>query len=689
MRSDSVGGLPTSTTIGAVLLIVTAGTTVLRSLQSALESGRWAPTSVDGSRDVGKALMCLATDDCADVANAEAVVRRALGFQGAAGQRKPSRQRCEQLAGAVDVARLPERAAVEARSSGGGEIDGVLLLGSDTVGGRLALDLWKALPRLLTIGGDRLMPIEVESVSGLKREEADFVAPTRWLVEYLLKLQDDGPFEVIGAGGFKTLTLIASAAAAALGAPYWQLNGKLLVAPPLPMRFDEDAVALDVGERDSTLMATVRGAARAWAALPEVERMARRGQALPAAVSTAEVRERMTARTRRWWDADVWSGDRIPQMMHHGRRHAANVDRHATTLLAHSRLGATASTSAFEMISAAAWLHDIGHLGATLGGEYINDYQHVRKTHGLLTDVLLNDRERQRELFGCGDDHEGLPSREVALAEATGLVCAHHQRFTRLREHETQRYKRCGGACRACAAAATYSVSPLRSRAKQKYYLEEQLKVSPDQLVVLAAILRVADAMDLGIHRSSARRELAFGHLEDAWLRDAAQNLLAVVRSVRIKAADTSLAALGAAQEELEWYLANGCPGAAAKQVDEKLKAAGFEQEAKAFSDYRTFIKNQAFYQELHAHFSGSRLVQIDDLSYRVELYPSKTPNRSRDDFIDDGLDDADALAPEFLAGRNWTLEECAEEYVRSEYNGVRDIFDSEGLRMTFAVVKE
>lgn len=509
----------------------------------------------------------------------------------------------------------------------------IVLLGSSNRGGHLALEVLAAVIDKAGVHSVRTAPL-----AGMDRRQPDPAAVVAAVAEQLLDRRVD---VVLLAGGYKWLITSLLTMGAVIGLEMYQhVEGDLFPEPPVPLVIDDARATeqlIDGWGADARLTDFFREAlyhVDAYRTLPELERRARRHEPLPDA-ATPEVRRRLATRTHLWSRSDVWSGDRLPHMVHHGRRHGANVERLATSLLvsvpgADGRAGSFSSL-AYEALAAASWLHDLGQLGAWFGGRYVHDYQHVRNVHGMLSRELL--WVHRDELFKPHDAEND--DRRGQLVVLAGELAAHHQRTSWLVEPPrtaeeilagcvdlAKVYKRPAGPCRhgcvICEHAERLLRTPLVGRVRQRLgALPSGLDV--DDLAMLAAVLRVADAADFGRHRVADRYGHGINHLEDAWRREAIallQQRLDVMPAAKVPVEVT---------EALDSLLAD--PTNERKRADLKQKMTGalaieFEQ----LDGFFQYLSEQHQHRCRHKVFRGARLVDGENGGFVVELVPVEVP---------------------------------------------------------------
>lgn len=179
-----------------------------------------------------------------------------------------------------------------------------------------------------------------------------------------------------------------------------------------------------------------------------------------------------------WVDHRLWSLNLVPEMNAHDDRHVEQVDRLAAELVAPLQLRNAVSVRELQLLSTAAWLHDWGHVGGRLGTWQVDDPKHVRYMHGLLTQRLL-----------AGPDHAGLHALPDDWSDAVGVLCAHHQGWTSFDDSRPST----GSQAAAFERRLRHRPPSLAAEADSLGGL--------DRAQLLVALLRVADAADVGRHR--------------------------------------------------------------------------------------------------------------------------------------------------------------------------------------------
>jgi len=382
--------------------------------------------------------------------------------------------------------------------------------------------------------------------------------------------------------------------------------------PTAPVVLD---TVLDCGAQHGSHAVAADEALAEWRVLPHVARVDRldpsHGWANPESateeVSPDDVRRTVSAmcqRTRRWVDGDVWQADLLPHMVHHGKWHGQRVDRIATELLLISPFMATMSSqqrlAAVEALSAAAWLHDVGQQGGLLDGAYVREYWHVRKFHGVLTCEAI--------MGAQGADEYALDRPELRFLVAQ--LCKCHQRAARLDSESPVPPERCGDDCPACDAAQIRREASLASELRH----ERDLDVDVDSAVALGAILRVADAADIGVHRVNGRWAAKTTAVEQVWRREFAREMLLHQHDLGEKENEKDRALLMRMLVADRWLESD-------LQALERGESPALGQVAERIRAFDSYLGDQRNHVEKHRLFASSRVVR-DREGFSIELLP-------------------------------------------------------------------
>lgn len=233
-----------------------------------------------------------------------------------------------------------------------------------------------------------------------------------------------------------------------------------------------------------------------------------------------------------WVRNRLWSVNQVPEMVAHNEDHAVAVDRNVSFLcefitdryaepseddkevpgrqfmqeatLRKGEDGRWLSTRDVYLLAVAAWLHDWGHASLALDDDgYVTDPVTVRNYHGYMSFRLIKDDERS-SAHGLGPSPDMKPrDRYVERADRAevALLCAHHQGNsscgtkgadqprTSLKELTAQK-------------AHTSFADRVQMELGEIHDGKQLVKASLERLGVLLALLRVADAADMGAHRT-------------------------------------------------------------------------------------------------------------------------------------------------------------------------------------------
>jgi len=192
-----------------------------------------------------------------------------------------------------------------------------------------------------------------------------------------------------------------------------------------------------------------------------------------------------------WIRNRIWDHSMVHEMVLHDAVHSAHVDRNiasmAVTLVHRDRL------TAYEVfvLAVSAWLHDWGHSSTEIDAEVPTLPAEVRTFHGPLSAYkILENREKEHHRL---HDHDAR--RDVAL------LCAHHQGWTSCDGQDATPTKTESGVL---SKNTLFLVgNPLTSFRKDFDVLAMGGPglLNYDRAQMLLALLRVADAADMGQHR--------------------------------------------------------------------------------------------------------------------------------------------------------------------------------------------
>ena len=310
---------------------------------------------------------------------------------------------------------------------------------------------------------------------------------------------------------------------------------------------------------------------------------------------------RLTSLVQKWVDQRLWSLNLVPEMVLHDDRHVARVDRLVAALCAPLLQSGALTPDDVFLLSCAAWLHDWGHVGAEFGsrGGYPTHPLDIRQLHGLLSRALIRN-EHWDTAWG--------PWLERAERDKVGVLVAHHQSHTCCGRGVPEPSQN-----PIVAAAGRFGVE-LKSL-KDEALAANWEAADLDRVEILVALLRVADAADIGQHRvpyhssadeyvaNCARRVVGTLHSEmqlllgiDPEHRDAFQQLLQSVERVLANPLNrTYLEALPGAPE--------------AAGVTNPVVLTRFSQ----LSEYLEFAQKQQQYFVLHCSVLSVRVEHVAD----------------------------------------------------------------------------
>lgn len=387
-------------------------------------------------------------------------------------------------------------------------------------------------------------------------------------------------------------------------------RAEILVMKALPSAPVQIETVLDPHSASGSHAAAVEGALEEWRFLPRVAQLdwldLTHGWVNPDGAEQVEAQEvkktldAMCKRTRHWVKGDVWQADLLPHMLHHGQRHGQRVDRIATDLLLLSPLFESMSgserLSAVEALSAAAWLHDVGQQGGSLDGVYFHDYEHVRKFHGVLTCETMTGPE------GAGD----YDLRDDELRFLVAQLCKCHQRTARLDSETPKPLGTCSNGCKACEVA----LSRLMSSLSEEVGRRPARRVQREHAVPLGAILRIADACDIGVHRVNGRWTAGALGVEQVWRRQ-----FALVQLLKYWSELNPVE-----QEALDRLTTLGKWDEADLLTLENTKAEVGKIAASKVRAFDSYLLEQLGHVEKHKLFNSSRIASINDDGFAVHL---------------------------------------------------------------------
>jgi hypothetical protein len=203
-----------------------------------------------------------------------------------------------------------------------------------------------------------------------------------------------------------------------------------------------------------------------------------------------------------WMEQRLWAENKVRELVVHDERHTRRVDLLATQLAFPLLVRSPPSLAVREAmaLSCAAWLHDWGHEGGEISAALIGrspfvavTADEVRRLHGVLTRELLRDEWRAR--------HGVRPD----LASVTGILCAHHQRWTSFGDDQPPTVLSSDG--RNVKVTPPSLVDDVRAHnaafGRQAQPASELglWNVDYERVRLMVALLRVADGCDVGVHR--------------------------------------------------------------------------------------------------------------------------------------------------------------------------------------------
>lgn len=287
--------------------------------------------------------------------------------------------------------------------------------------------------------------------------------------------------------------------------------------------------------------------------------------------------QRLRGATQYWIQQRLWDANFVPEMVLHNEAHSAAVDRNVASLcepLLDIKKGRPIDELDLLVLALAAWLHDWGHASATADGSAIaTNPIDVRNFHGIFTAARLaggateDERHEIDERFAgkglCGDVYK---KGEDWLAKDVALLCAHHQGWTS-----------CGN--QPPRVKSIEDPDSLKIKKKNKPGFEVlsfdedhaqkvdgrdlsplKLQADLDRAHLRLAILRVADAADVGVHRVPDYRTQQAGR--DAIAKNVMEEQKRTIRLIlegrlNQQGQQASTSALQSDLERIESYVAN------------------------------------------------------------------------------------------------------------------------------------
>ena len=319
-----------------------------------------------------------------------------------------------------------------------------------------------------------------------------------------------------------------------------------------------------------------------------------------------------------WVEQRLWSINLVPELVVHDDRHVERVDWNTAQITSvlfggiDSNHVAAISIEEVVALSAAAWLHDWGHVGASLPRGFVDQPAHVRVLHGLLSQRLI---EMTRASHGLAEP----------IASIAGVLCAHHQGISSCDEH------------------APDPTGPLLSAAR--YYGAEKavrsleasagsLGMSLERLRYLVTILRVADAADVGEHRIPDYGRRRFESLALSVIRTTQRTRQALgptraddgFRAVLDQFIGELTSAIGSERDSGAGMLVfdNLIERMANEERRLRLDGPDLPNDVSAYFSYVRQLAGRAFHDDLHANVRSVRL------RWRKDSLPGFRTSRSR-----------------------------------------------------------
>ena len=270
-----------------------------------------------------------------------------------------------------------------------------------------------------------------------------------------------------------------------------------------------------------------------------------------AKAEAGQLGDQLTKWVRGWHVQRLWSINLAPELVAHDELHAGSVERLLGHLIyAGYRANGKDYQHAFSptelvVLSVAAWLHDWGHIGGPIPKPRIDEtgrfdkayrekfFNHpvfVRELHGLISQELLS--RHWTGMHGINDSKIYWPA---------SILCGHHQSWTSFSNHREVAFKDRDGMIERAAyrselsaqlyeGSREYSAPSLHSDVEwMKEGLSTELgKIGTQmnrncfaRMQFFLALLRVADAADIGLHRVPDRGDQRWSFLGRCLYREA------------------------------------------------------------------------------------------------------------------------------------------------------------------------
>lgn len=243
--------------------------------------------------------------------------------------------------------------------------------------------------------------------------------------------------------------------------------------------------------------------------------------------------------TQRWVEQRLWDSNFVPEMVLHNDAHAAAVDRNIASICEPLLENGYLDDLDLIVLAVAAWLHDWGHASARDEQRFCTNPVDVRNYHGVFTAArLMSDDEAERhglaDLAQTGICADVYWDDVTGLAKDVALLSAHHQGWTdcdngvpnlagklpedsdnlklatkpgeigfiiRSFADDYKFYTKDRPGILVARRRSPNSSSGAGSRKREHAGTSELQKLAWERARLRLAILRVADAADLGVHR--------------------------------------------------------------------------------------------------------------------------------------------------------------------------------------------
>jgi len=222
--------------------------------------------------------------------------------------------------------------------------------------------------------------------------------------------------------------------------------------------------------------------------------------------------------TEYWVAQGLWSSNLVPEMVSHGAAHSQSVDRIIASLCEPLLEAERLVESDVVILACAAWLHDWGcNASCHYGTRLPTDPRDVRRFHGYFSADRLRTGKRTHlldEKQGFAEcEHYGEIIKFGSVSDQTALLSAHHMGWTSCGQTEpttqpvrrpaqfTVEYREANGRPHRKGPVVRSFDNEYRSIADIANLGQSDRDAGLVRARHLLALIRVADAMDVGWHR--------------------------------------------------------------------------------------------------------------------------------------------------------------------------------------------